>query len=177
MAIIETLGASHLATEHWDVQRTNNFQIQIEGVTPETRTLILSIASGFLPTESNEVINLSYGNTTVTVAGAINFHGSGSLVIRDIVEKDIEGAIDTWRSKVADKETDAVHLVHNYKMAGKIIQYASDGTMIRTWDVEGLWPSAVDYGQLSYEGSSVKTISVTLQYDKCRINRKDFNLK
>ena len=103
MPIIESLGASHLASQGFEVQRTNNFEIQIEGVTPTTRTLILSVVSGFLPNESNEVISLNYGNTQITVAGAARPNNSGTLVVRDLVQLDIEQAIDEWRATVYNK--------------------------------------------------------------------------
>lgn len=174
MATVETLGASHLAGEGFEVQRTNNFEIQINGVTDEDRILILSVVSGFLPNESNEVITLNYGNTQITVAGAARPNNSGTLVVRDLIQKDIEQAIDKWRATVYNKETDGIGFAFDYKKDAKVVQYAPDGTLLRTWDLEGVWPSAVDYGQISYESPGVKTISITLQYDKARINREDY---
>ena len=174
MGQVETLGAAHLASAGYEVQRTNNFEIQIDGVTSETRTLILSVVSGFLPNESNEVISLNYGNTQITVAGAARPNNSGTLVVRDLVQQDIEAAIDAWRATVYNKETDAIGFAFDYKKEAKVVQYAPDGTLLRTWDLEGVWPSAVDYGQISYDSPGVKTISITLQYDKARINREDY---
>lgn len=176
MATIETLGASHLAGEGFEIQRMNNFEIQIDGVTRDNRVLIWAVLSGFLPNESNEVIALNYGNTQVTVAGAARPNNSGTLVVRDFVQKDVERDIDAWRATVYNKDTDAIGLAFNYKKEAKVVQYAPDGTMIRTWDLEGVWPSAVDYGTVGQENTGVKTISVTLQYDKARINRRDYQV-
>lgn len=171
---IESLGASHLATEGYEVQRTNNFEIQIDGVL-ETRPLILAVVSGFLPNESNEVISLNYGNTQVTVAGAARPNNSGSLVLRDLIQKDTEKSIDDWRSSVYDKETDAIGFAADYKKTAYVTQYAPDGSLLRVWELEGVWPSAVDYGQVNYESAGAKTISVTVQYDKARIDRESYN--
>lgn len=172
---IETLGASHLAGEGFEVQRTNNFEIQIDGVTEEDRILILAVVSGFLPHERNEVIELNYGNTQITVAGAARPNNSGTLVVRDLLQKDIEKAIDKWRASVYDKVNDQIGFAFNYKKDAKVVQYAPDGTYIRSWDLEGVWPSEVDYGQISYDSPGVKTVSITLQYDKARINRSDYD--
>jgi hypothetical protein len=171
---IETLGASHLASEGFEVQRTNNFEIQIDNV-GDVRSLILAVVSGFLPNESNEVISLNYGNTTITVAGKANANGSGSLVVRDFVQKDMEQVIDNWRKTVYDKSNDAIGFAADYKKHAYVTQYAPDGTMVRVWDLEGVWPSAVDYGQVSYDSPGVKTISITLQYDKATINRDSYD--
>ena len=170
---IESLGASHLASQGFEVQRTNNFEIQIDNVT-KVRPLILAVVSGFLPNESNEVISLNYGNTTITVAGKANANGSGSLVVRDLVQEDIEQVIDEWRKTVYNKETDAIGFAADYKKPAYVTQYAPDGTLLRVWNLEGVWPSAVDYGQVSYESPGVKTINITLQYDKATISREQY---
>lgn len=171
---IETLGASHLASEGYEVQRTNNFEIQIDNVS-KVRPLILAVVSGFLPNESNEVISLNYGNTTITVAGKANANGSGSLVVRDLVQQDIEKVIDEWRATVYNKDTDGIGFAADYKKPAYVTQYAPDGSLLRVWELEGVWPSAVDYGQVSYDSPGVKTINITLQYDKARINRDSWN--
>lgn len=170
---IESLGASHLASQGFEVQRTNNFEIQIDNVS-KVRPLILAVVSGFLPNESNEVISLNYGNTTITVAGKANANGSGSLVVRDLVQEDIEQVIDEWRKTVYNKETDAIGFAADYKKTAYVTQYAPDGTLLRVWNLEGVWPSAVDYGQVSYESPGVKTINITLQYDKATISREHY---
>ncbi len=170
---IESLGASHLASQGFEVQRTNNFEIQIDNVS-KVRPLILAVVSGFLPNESNEVISLNYGNTTITVAGKANANGSGSLVVRDLVQEDIEQVIDEWRKTVYNKETDAIGFAADYKKPAYVTQYAPDGTLLRVWNLEGVWPSAVDYGQVSYESPGVKTINITLQYDKATISREQY---
>lgn len=170
---IESLGASHLASQGFEVQRTNNFEIQIDNVS-KVRPLILAVVSGFLPNESNEVISLNYGNTTITVAGKANANGSGSLVVRDLVQEDIEQIIDEWRKTVYNKETDAIGFAADYKKPAYVTQYAPDGTLLRVWNLEGVWPSAVDYGQVSYESPGVKTINITLQYDKATISREQY---
>lgn len=173
---IESLGASHLASAGYEVQRTNNFEIQIDNVI-KVRPLILAVVSGFLPNESNEVISLNYGNTTITVAGKANANGSGSLVVRDFVQEDIEQVIDEWRKTVYDKDTDAIGFAADYKKPAYVTQYAPDGTLLRVWNLEGVWPSAVDYGQVSYDSPGIKTINITLQYDKATISREQYQIE
>lgn len=174
---IERLGASHLADQGFEVQRTNNFEIIVDIPTVQgdrVRTLTLAVVSGFLPNESNEVIALNYGNNQVTVAGVARVNGSGTLVVRDLVEQDTEEVIDQWRATVYDKETDAIHFASEYKKEATVVQYAPDGTHMRSWELQGTWPSAVDYGSVSYDSPGVKTVSITLQYDKAKINRDDY---
>lgn len=160
---MESLGASHLVTEGWEVQRTNNFEIQIPDV--GGRTLTLAIDSGFLPDEQTNAIDLNYGNSVVKVAG-ITTYGEGSLNIKDIIQQDIEKIIVNWRKKVYDPETDKVGFAVDYKKQARVIEYAPDGTLQRTWKILGAWPSSVNYGTLDYSNGEKKTIEMTITYDK-----------
>lgn len=164
------LGASHLAGAGWEIQRKNNFILSVPGVGESEQLLTLAVVSCALPTESNEVITLSYGNTEIKVAGKSKTEG-GSLVVRDYLQKDMELVLDNWRKTVWNKDTDGIGFAANYKRQCRIIQYAPDGSYQRVWKIEGVWPSSVSYGDLSNDDGGVKTINVTLQYDKARLSR------
>lgn len=167
----DILGASHLASEGWEIQRRNNFEISISGVGEQERLLTLAVVSGPLPNESNGVIDVQYGNTTIKVAGTYTIQ-SGSLVVRDLIQKDVEALIDAWRATVFNKETNAVGFAADYKKQARITQFAPDGSYERVWKVEGVWPSAVDYGQVSQTDNSLKEINITLEYDKAILSRE-----
>ena len=150
--------------------KKNNFVLSIPGIGESEQVLTLAVVSAALPTESNEVITLNYGNTNVKVAGTANTEG-GTVVVRDYLQKDMELIIDNWRKSVWNKDTDAIGFAANYKKQARIIQYAPDGTYERTWKIEGIWPSQVSYGDLSNNDGGVKEIQITLQYDKARLSR------
>lgn len=166
----DVLGAAHLASAGWELQRTNNFEISIAGVGEQERLLTLSVVSGSLPSESNNPIQVQYGNTNIKIAGTYEIQ-AGTLVVRDIIQKDVEQLIEEWRSTVFNKETDAVGFAADYKKQARVTQFAPDGTYERVWKIEGVWPSSVQYGEVSQDNNSVKTISITLEYDKARIDR------
>lgn len=165
-----TLGASHLAGAGWEVQRRNNFAFSMAGIGDSNQMLTLSVVSCALPTETNEVITLQYGNTNIKVAGVFNTEG-GNLVVRDFLQKDAEAMIDEWRKEVYNKTTDGIGFAADYKRQARIVQYAPDGTYARTWKIQGVWPSQVTYGDLSNTDNSVKEVQITLQYDKAILQR------
>lgn len=167
----DVLGASFLASPGWEIQRTHNFELTIAGVGDSERLLTLSVVNCTLPNDSNEAITVNYGNSSVKVAGAYAVGGSGTLTVNDFIEKDMEALIESWRSTVYNKATDAVGFASDYKKQGRITLYAPDGTIERTWIIEGLWPSAVDYGTLDYTSPGLKQIAITFEYDKAIISR------
>lgn len=168
---VEVLGPSHFSSENWELQRTNNFEISISGVGESERLLTLAVASGFLPDEGNDPIDVSYGNTKVSVAGVFSGATDGSISIRDVIQKDVEALIEEWRYTVYNKDTDAIGMAFDYKKQARIVQYAPDGSHERTWKLEGVWPSRVNYGTLDYESNDVKKIELTLRYDKAILVR------
>lgn len=167
----EILGASHLASEGWEIQRRNNFEISIPGVGEQERLLTLSVVGGSLPNESNEVITVNYGNNVIKIAGTYSIN-AGTLTVRDLIQKDMEAIIDAWRASVYNKDTDAVGFAADYKKQARITQFAPDGSYERVWKIEGVWPSSVDYGQVSQTDNSLKEISITLEYDKAILSRE-----
>lgn len=167
-----TLGASHYTTETWEVQRTNNFEISIAGLETlvgagASRLLTLAVTSAFLPSEQTNDVQLNYGNALVHVAGTTTYGSPGTVVVNDAIQEDIENLIVEWRKSVYNPDTDQVGLAFDYKMDARLVQYAPDGTLERTWKLTGVFPLSVDYGPLDYTSQgAAKQISMTLSYDK-----------
>ena len=158
-----TLGSMHLsATKKYEVQRTNNFEVQIDGLSSDITLLVQSCP---LPTTTNEAIELNYGNSKVKVAGKANFEEI-EITVLDAIGVDTEAKLCGWRKQVYDPETDKIGFAADYKKNGRIYQYAPDGTYIRTWKIIGAFPTSLNLGELSYENSDKKTISMTLSIDK-----------
>lgn len=167
---ITVLGANHLASQGWELQRKNTFEIIVSGIDNTERLLTMSVVSGDLPSDSNQVIEVKYGNSSVKIAGQYVLN-NGTLVLRDFLEKDTEAMVENWRSQVYNKTTQAVNFAFNYWKTARIVQAAPDGTHIREWKLSGVWPSAVSYGQLSQNDAEVKEIQVTLEYNRAEIVR------
>jgi len=158
-----TLGPMHLSNNRtYEIQRTNHFEVQISGLPID---VTLTVESFPLPNISTPAIELAHGNSKVKVAGQAEFE-DGELVVKDAIGADIEKIIHNWHKQVYDPTTDRLGWAADYKKNATVYQYGPDGTYIRSWKLIGVWPSAVNYGEMSYDGSDKKTISITLSYDK-----------
>ena len=150
----------------YEVQRTNNFRVVINmGDHGESEAIELALDSISLPTVSTNPIELSYGNSNVKVAGNATFDDV-SVTVKDFIEVDVENILWKWRKSVYDPETDKVGWVSQYKKDGTIYQYGPDGTAIRSWVIVGCWPTNLDLGELSYDASDKKSISMALSIDR-----------
>jgi len=160
--------AGHLANEKGDFepQRASNWEFEIAGLTGEgSATIKLSMVSGALPNETNEPIELNYGNEKRYVAGKISYE-TFPLVCRDYVDQSTRDDIIEWRRQVYDPATGSIGLATDYKHDATITLYDPEGTLIRQCTLQGCWPSAVNHGAISYEENGAINIEVTIRYDK-----------
>ena len=158
-----TLGADHLSNSAtFEVQRTNNFELVIEGFGED---FTLSVEGTNLPTVSNEPIELSYGNSKVKVAGQATYDDV-TVTVKDVIGADMELKLWEWRKQVYDPETDKVGWAKDYKRGAYLYQYAPDGTYLRPWKLKGCWPSTFESAEYAYEGGDKKVVTLTLSVDK-----------
>lgn len=159
----KTLGPMHLSNNrHFEVQRTNNFEVIFEGLSED---ITLSVASQNLPNISNETVELPYGNSKVKVAGQGSFDDV-SLVVNDYIEADIEAQLWAWRKKVFDPVTMKVGWASEYKRNGRLIQFGPDGTVSRTWRLIGCFPTGFEVSDFSYDGSDKKQVTLPISVDQ-----------
>ena len=169
MAILHTGGpiALHDITEagkyNFEPQRTNHFEVLIDGLDG----LTLAVNTFSLPNITNDPIEIAHGNSRRKYAGQAAFGGSETLEVTDYIGLDIEGQVNSWRLQVYDPMTDLMGLAATYKKNAWVTEYAPDGSALRVWALQGVWPSGVAYGDtLSMDGSEVKKITLTLAYDR-----------
>jgi len=161
--------AGHLASMAgaYEPQRQMDFEVELElGGNPDfSEAITLSVDVGFLPNESNEEIELHYLNDKVWVAGKYSVD-AGTLTCKDIINAPTAEAIAYWRSLVYNHENGKIGLAKDYKKQGSILLYSSEGSATRTWNIEGAWPQAVNWGTLDYSSSEKNQIELTIRYDR-----------
>lgn len=154
--------ANHLGTtRRYQVQETPWFEISIGGTSEDITFLTTSCT---LPEPTNPKVEVPFGNSTAKVAGKREY-GSGSIQIYDAMQADIEMQLLDWQKQVYDPQSGAMGWCDEYKRTMTITQYGPDGTWERTWVLEGVWPSDIDFGQMSGQQADKKTIAVTFEYD------------
>lgn len=158
----------------YEVQRTNNFRISFDQTVDPKGFIELACTSTGLPTISNDPIELSHGNSKIKVAGQANTDDI-SVSVKDFIEADIEKILWDWRLKVYNPETGKVGWAKNYKKDATIIQYGPNGEVLRKWQCSGVWPTSLDLGEMSYEGSDAKSITMNLSVDEAYLVRDGEN--
>jgi hypothetical protein len=148
----------------FEPQRTNHFEVYIPDLGDN---FALAVNTFSLPNITNDPIEIAHGNSRRKYAGQTAFGGAETLEVTDYIGLDVEAIVNNWRLKVYDPQTDMMGLAADYKKNGTVTEYAPDGERLRVWNIHGMWPSGVAFGDtLSMDGSEVKKITLTIAYDR-----------
>lgn len=176
---VKKIGAYHMiGDDDYEPQRSNNFEVHIYGldnlVTVDRNIkvdqaeaqdcLTLSAVSvGQISTDVG-ILEVPYGNTKVKFAGLPSISNS-DIVYSDYIGKSTERIISAWHGLVFNPKTEAIGRASNYKKPALLIETAPDGTASRVWQLQGCWPTSVQYGGYDYNNGSTRQITMTLAYD------------
>lgn len=168
----------------YEVQRTNNFRINIDltefvqkaGVSTDAIGLIgLACETSGLPNNNTDPLEVPYGNNMIKVAGKTQFDDI-SITVKDFIEQDLEKVLMYWRYEVYNPETGKVGWAKNYKREARITLYSPNGTRERTWVAQGVWPTSIELGDLDYSSSDLRKLTMTLAVDNAFLDRDNFSL-
>lgn len=176
---LNKLGAYHMiGDDDYEPQRNNNFEVHIydlNGLTSVDRgysipsdvaeeSLTLSAVSVGQINTNVGVLSVAYGNTKVKFAGLPEVSDS-DIVYNDYIGKSTERIIAAWHALVFNPKTEAIGRASVYKKPAILVETAPDGTRARAWQLNGCWPSNVQYGGYDYNGGQTRQITMTLTYD------------
>jgi len=166
---ITPMTSNHLASQlgTFEPQRRNHYQIRFFlGNFLDEEMLTLGIVGGFMPSEGNEEIQIPHKNEDVWVAGRRTLE-SGTIRVRDYVDRETLAAILRWRQQVYNPLTGGVGFASLYKKSGEILLTAPDGiSNERIWQLIGCWPTQANPGELADDQNDVVVADVTIRFDK-----------
>lgn len=169
----ENITATRFNLRKYQVQRKNHFEVKFNGEYID-EDLSFLVTSFSLPKETTDTFKANYFNDSVNLTGKTNY-SEAQLVIKDAINYDTEKQFLKWRLRVFNPQTGKVGYAEDFKCNATVSEFSPSGDVVREWTLIGCFPSAVEYGDLTYEDAGEKSISVTIMYDKgYRSDIKDF---
>lgn len=165
---LDTLHANHLGSVGggFELQRANNALLYIVGLDGNSNDLLtLSLASFPLPKETTSPIEVGFLNEKRKFAGLTTYDDL-SIVINDYVDKDTAQMLYRWRYLVKDPVSGKMGFKAQYAKAGRMVKFGPDGTAEREYELQGVWPSALDGGEIDFMTEDGVKINMTLTVDK-----------
>lgn len=174
-------GANHMiGQDAWEPQRTNNFEIRFPNL-PQLYSIDKGIAmpanaSEYLTLSTKSVggintnispIKISYGNNSINFAGKPEY-SDVQIVFRDFIGIATERILTSWHKLVYNPATQKVGRASVYKQTGYLLEFAPDGASVRTWELRGMFPGTMSFGDYSNDGNETREISVTFYIDMAK---------
>lgn len=171
-------GAYHMiGQDAWEPQRTNNFEIRFPNL-PQLYSIDQGIAmpsnaSDYLTLSTQSVggittnisaLDVSYGNNTIKFAGKPEYPDI-SITFRDFIGIQTERILMAWSKLVYNPATEKVGRASIYKQQGYLLEFAPDGTNVKTWKLEGAWPGDISFDEYSNDGNDIRKVQVTFHVD------------
>lgn len=165
---LETLHANHIGATGggFELQRANNALMRIVGLDGDENNLFqLSLASFPVPKESNGIIEVNYLNEKRKFAGMVTYDDL-TVVFNDYVGEDVAGLLTRWRYLVKNPITGKIGFKADYAKEGRVTLYGPDGSADREYELQGVWPSGFDGGEIDFATEDGIKINLTLTIDK-----------
>lgn len=125
-----------------------------------------------IPGSTLGIINVSYFGRTIKIPGDREFSAWTTAVYND-EDFAVRDAIETWSNAINGLETNiasAGSAPGNYKSQATITQYGKDGSELRIYQLNGIWPSEVGQIDLDWDTrDQIETFQVVWQYDSWSI--------
>lgn len=146
--------------------RQNLFQVQITNPGNGVADLKVPflVQSAQLPASSVGTIPVPYFGRIMKLAGDRTFDPWTVTVMND-EDFLIRNAMEEWSNKINRLEGN-VRSLANYKSQAQVTQYAKDGSILRVYQFNGIFPSVVSAIELGWDqNDAIEIFQVEFQYD------------
>jgi hypothetical protein len=110
-----------------------------------------------------------YFGREVKYAGDRTFADWAVTVIND-EDFAIRNAMEAWSNFINSHDSNSRGLPQQYKSTASVTQYSKDGSPLRTYIFEGLFPTTIDGIALDWsQQDTIEEFGVTFQYDLWRV--------
>lgn len=151
--------------------RPTLFQVQIQNPVSNLADLKSSfmIKSATLPESTLAQIQVGYFGRKINVAGDREFSPWTVTVIND-EDFVVRNSLEQWLAYINSHEGNIQQFgtarPAAYKTQARITQYSKDGSILRVYKFQGLFPTSVSAIDMSWDSqSSIEEFQVTFQYD------------
>lgn len=165
---LNALHANHIGAVGggFELQRANNALLYIVNLDGNANNVItLSLASFPLPKESSGIIEVNFLNEKRKFAGMVTYDDL-TIVFNDYVDKETARLLYNWRYLVKNPVDGKIGNKSAYAKAGRMVKYGPDGGSDREYELQGIWPSALDGGEADFASEDGIKVNMTLTIDK-----------
>ena len=151
----------------FEPQRVNNFMLLLnppKGAAFTLGSIEMSLRSFPFPKSETTVETINYMNTQRKVPGRTTYPDM-DLVVVDYVNEATASDLRKWRKLVFNAVSGRTGISGSIKSTGTVFMFAPDASLVRKWQLFGVWPSKDDFGAGDMEGTGVNLVTITFTVD------------
>jgi hypothetical protein len=154
----ETLSVNDMLPTKFEPLAKRRFVFAIEGIDS------FLIKSAQRPTITTDEVPINWINSTRYVAGKTTF-GELSLTLHDPIAPSASQQVMEWIRLCFESVSGRSGYADFYKRDIQIKMLDPVGNVVQLWDIKGAFVKSANYGDLSYEGSDLAEIQLTIRFD------------
>ena len=142
------------------------FQVEIRNPANGTADLKVPfmVTAAALPSSDLGIIQVPYFGRTMKLPGDRTFPDWTVTVVND-EDFLIRNAMEEWSNRINARERN-IRDIRNLKSIGLVTQFAKNGSKIRTYEFNGIFPSNISAIDLDWgQQDQIESFQVTFQYD------------
>lgn len=143
--------------------RPSLFEVQIPGRLGQEFNFLAQASN--VPAMTVGTIEVPYFGRQIKIAGNRTYAEWSTTVM---VEEDfrIRNQLERWSMRINRGDTNIrAEVNEEYKEDAQVLLYGKNGTVIRRYNLVGLWPSEVGTIELSWDSTEIGTYTVTWAFD------------
>ena len=143
-----------------------NFESVATAVPDIASIIALSVDAFPAPKTSNNVIEVPWNNMRIKFAGAMVFDDL-ELSLKDFIDSGVVKVLNQWRLLAGNPANGAVGLAKDYKLNGCLVKlFGPDSSYPKFYQLDGVWLSRLDCGDVDMNSDDYMRISATLTCDR-----------
>jgi len=154
----ETLSVSEMLPNRFEPKRKFRWVLAIEGID----SFLLKTAAR--PQMTTEEVPVSYINATRYIAGKTTF-GTMAVTLHDPIAPSGAQQVMEWVRLHYESVSGRAGYADFYKRDIQLKMLDPVGTVVELWDVKGAFITDANFNDLSYDGSDMTEIALTLRFD------------
>lgn len=128
------------------------------------------VKSAAIPESTTNVINVPYFGRIIKYGGDRSFAAWTVSIIND-EDFAVRNAMETWSNAINSHITNFRSAPFDYKAQAQVSQYGKDGSILREYTFEGLFPTQISTIDLAWANESqIEEFQVTFEYDLWRVS-------
>jgi len=154
----ETLDVTSMLPNKFEPKRQNRWVLMIEGID----AYLMKTAAR--PSITTEEVEMPFINSRRYLAGTTKFN-TMPVTLNDAIAPSGAQSVMEWLRACYEVVSGRAGYADFYKRDVQLKLLDPIGTVVELWDVKGVFPTEINFGELTYEDGTPVEISLTLRYD------------